>query len=61
MKVHLRSFVLRLSPFSLRLSAFAFPAFSFQRGLTSPVNLLALGRCQPLYVAFRLCRDLCFW
>jgi hypothetical protein len=29
-------------------------------GLTSPVNLLALGRCQPLYVVFRLCRDLCF-
>ena len=29
--------------------------------LTSPVNLLALGRCQPLYVVFRLCRDLCFW
>src|SRR5260370_10366745 len=28
-------------------------------GLTSPVNLLALGRCQPLYVVFRLCRDLC--
>jgi len=28
--------------------------------LTSPVNLLALGRCQPLYVVFRLCRDLCF-
>src|SRR5512142_3071697 len=28
--------------------------------LTSPVNLLALGRCQPLYVAFRLSRDLCF-
>src|SRR6478672_5252807 len=25
--------------------------------LTSPVNLLALGRCQPLYVVFRLCRD----
>ena len=29
--------------------------------LTSPVNLLALGRCQPLYVALRLSRDLCFW
>jgi hypothetical protein len=29
--------------------------------LTSPVNLLALGRRQPLYLAFRLCRDLCFW
>ena len=30
-------------------------------GLTSPVNLLALGRCQPLYIALRLSRDLCFW
>jgi hypothetical protein len=28
--------------------------------LTSPLNLLALGRRQPLYVAFRLSRDLCF-
>ena len=28
--------------------------------LTSPVNLLALGRCQPLYIAFQLSRDLCF-
>src|SRR5512138_1333814 len=24
--------------------------------LTSPVNLLALGRCQPLYIALRLSR-----
>jgi hypothetical protein len=30
-------------------------------GFTSPVNLLALGRCQPLYFVFRLRRDLCFW
>ena len=29
-------------------------------GLTSPLNLPALGRCQPLYVALRLSRDLCF-
>ena len=29
-------------------------------GLTSPVNLLALGRCQPLYISFRFSRDLCF-
>jgi hypothetical protein len=29
--------------------------------MTSPVNILALGRRQPLYVVFRLCRDLCFW
>ena len=28
--------------------------------LTPPVNLLALGRCQPLYIALRLCRDLWF-
>ena len=27
---------------------------------TSPLNLPALGRRQPLYVAFRLSRDLCF-
>ena len=30
-------------------------------GFTPPVNLLALGRRQPLYIAFRLGRDLCFW
>src|SRR5579859_475314 len=29
-------------------------------GLTPPVNLLALGRRQPVYVAFRLGTDLCF-
>ena len=29
--------------------------------LTSPINLLALGRRQPLYLGFRLSRDLCFW
>src|SRR5579871_3629148 len=29
--------------------------------LTPPVNLLALGRRQPVYVAFRLSTDLCFW
>src|SRR5471030_1123534 len=29
--------------------------------LTSPRNLLALGRRQPLYFGFRLSRDLCFW
>jgi hypothetical protein len=29
--------------------------------LTSPRNLLALGRRQPLYLGFRLSRDLCFW
>jgi hypothetical protein len=28
--------------------------------LTSPFNLLALGRRQPLYCVFRLSRDLCF-
>ena len=27
---------------------------------TSPLNLPALGRCQPLYVGSRLRRDLCF-
>ena len=31
------------------------------RLLTSPLNLPALGRRQPLYIAFRLSRDLCFW
>ena len=28
--------------------------------LTRPLNLPALGRRQPLYIAFRLSRDLCF-
>ena len=32
-----------------------------QSGLTPPLNIPALGRRQPLYVAFRLRRDLCFW
>ena len=30
------------------------------RGSPMTLNLRALGRRQPLYVAFRLCRDLCF-
>ena len=30
-------------------------------GFTPPVNLLALGRRQPVYIAFRLGTDLCFW
>src|SRR5919202_687005 len=30
-------------------------------GLTSPRDLPAPGRRQPLYVVFRLRRDLCFW
>ena len=30
------------------------------RKLTSPFNLPAPGRRQPLYCAFKLCRDLCF-
>jgi len=29
-------------------------------GRTPPLNLPALGRRQPLYIAFRLSRDLCF-
>jgi hypothetical protein len=29
--------------------------------LTPPVNLLALGRRQPLYLELPLCRDLCLW
>jgi hypothetical protein len=28
--------------------------------ITDPFNLPALGRCQPLYIAFQLSRDLCF-
>ena len=28
--------------------------------LTFPLNLPALGRRQPLYFPFRVCRDLCF-
>ena len=31
------------------------------RLLSSPLNLPALGRCQPLYIVLRLSRDLCFW
>ena len=31
------------------------------KGLTSPVNILALGRCQPIYISFRFSIDLCFW
>ena len=31
------------------------------RLLTSPLNLPAPGRRQPLYVIFRFSRDLCFW
>ncbi len=34
---------------------------SFARRLTSPRDLPAPGRRQPLYVVFRLRRDLCFW
>ena len=30
------------------------------RLITSPLNLPALGRCQPLYLGFPLSRDLCF-
>ena len=30
-------------------------------GRTSPLNLPALGRRQPLYITFRFSRDLCFW
>lgn len=30
------------------------------RRLRNPVDLPALGRRQPLYLALRLCRDLCF-
>ena len=29
--------------------------------LTLPLNLPALGRCQPLYFLFRVSRDLWFW
>ena len=31
-----------------------------EEGRTFPLNLPALGRRQPLYIAFRLSRDLCF-
>ena len=34
----------------------------FGSGLVSPpLNLPALGRRQPLYIPFRVSRDLCFW
>jgi len=29
-------------------------------GVRKSVKLLALGRCQPLYIIFRFSRDLCF-
>ena len=29
--------------------------------MTRPLNIPALGRRQPLYIVFRLSRDLCFW
>ena len=29
--------------------------------LTTHLNLPSLGRRQPLYFHFRVCRDLCFW
>ena len=31
------------------------------RLLSTPLNLPALGRRQPLYIVLRLSRDLCFW
>ena len=34
---------------------------SMLRCLTSPLNLPAPGRRQPLYISFRFSRDLCFW
>ena len=34
---------------------------SMLRCLTSPLNLPAPGRRQPIYVIFRFSRDLCFW
>ena len=40
------------------------PGLSFAasgQALTTPRNLPAPGRRQPLYVVFRLSRDLCFW
>jgi hypothetical protein len=46
---------------SLHPSSFILHPSSLRAGFTPPVNLLALGRRQPLYVAFRLGRDLCFW
>jgi hypothetical protein len=31
-----------------------------EASMTPPFNLPALGRRQPLYILFRVCRDLCF-
>ena len=36
------------------------PEFLLLRFLTSPLNLPAPGRRQPIYFALRLCIDLCF-
>ena len=34
--------------------------FNASLAMTSPLNLPAPGRCQALYVFFRICRALCF-
>ncbi len=49
---------------TVRVTAAIHPGFtSMLRGypLTTPINLRALGTRQPLYLGFRLSRDLCFW
>ncbi len=36
------------------------PGLRFE-ALTSPRDLLALGKRRPLYITLRFCRELCFW
>ena len=38
-----------------------FSSMLHSKELTSPINLPALGRRQPLYITLRFSRDLCFW
>ena len=37
------------------------PVRQRRMGMTYPRNVLTLARHQPLYIALRLSRDLCFW
>ena len=61
------SVLLRLAFPNLRtviVTAAVHPGFGSKlraEALTRPLNLRALGRRQPLYVRFRVSRDLCFW
>ena len=57
----LRSELRMASPSSRDLSFRSSLRSKERRRMTSPRNVLTLARHQPLYIAFRLRRDLCFW